>query len=214
MNQDNYQDELREHRPPPQKSKSPLMLILGIVGGLFVLFLLCAGGLFALLYPAVEQARTAARSSVSRSNLKKIALAMHNYHDMEKSFPPGATVNEEGVAYHSWMTQLLPYLDQTPLYQSIDFEVPWDDAANYAAFSAINQVFINPEIEGELTVDGYAVSHYAGNASILFDNSHIRFRDIIDGASNTIMGGEIKTNIPAWGNPANRRDLSLNKYRP
>ena len=71
--------------------------------------------LIALLLPAVQQAREAARRSQCKNNLKQIGLALHNYHDMANTLPPGwISTNRWG-----WNTMLLPGLDQAPLYNSI-----------------------------------------------------------------------------------------------
>jgi prepilin-type N-terminal cleavage/methylation domain-containing protein len=78
--------------------------------------------LIALLLPAVQQAREAARRSQCKNNLKQIGLALHNYHDTANTLPPGyigpnpsATVPQGW----GWMTMILPYLDQAPLYNGI-----------------------------------------------------------------------------------------------
>lgn len=83
--------------------------------------------LIALLLPAVQQAREAARRSQCKNNLKQLGLAMHNYHDTHNCFPP----NQGNLGYPTWGTngkgthlvQLLPYIDQAPLYTAIDFNV-------------------------------------------------------------------------------------------
>ncbi len=74
--------------------------------------------LVALLLPAVQQAREAARRTQSKNNLKQMGLAMHNYHDTFNNFPEG-TVPSDTLEPHerlSWMYKILPYLDQAPLY--------------------------------------------------------------------------------------------------
>ena len=74
--------------------------------------------LIALLLPAVQQAREAARRTHCKNNVKQIGLALHNYHDTHSTFPPGETnvVNIGfGQAGHAWQAFILPYLDQAAL---------------------------------------------------------------------------------------------------
>ena len=77
--------------------------------------------LIALLLPAVQQAREAARRTQCRNNMKQIGLAFHNYHDAFGTFPPAYVLDLNNFNSHSWGTYLLPYLDQAPLYNRIDF---------------------------------------------------------------------------------------------
>ncbi|QDU06986.1 DUF1559 domain-containing protein [Gimesia aquarii] len=88
--------------------------------------------LIALLLPAVQQAREAARRSTCKNSLKQIGLALHNYHETHRVFPPayidslptlnsGATEaeNKNGLG---WGTMILPFMDQAPLYNNIGSE--------------------------------------------------------------------------------------------
>lgn len=77
--------------------------------------------LVALLLPAIQQAREAARRVGCRNNLKQVGLALHNYHDIHNCFPPSHIHTPSprmlGVTgYWSWEVGLLPYLEQQPLY--------------------------------------------------------------------------------------------------
>ena len=93
--------------------------------------------LIALLLPAVQQAREAARRTQCRSHLKQLGLALHNYHDSMRTFPPGyvslfdVAGNDTGNGW-GWCSYLLPQLDQAPLYNQINFNVGIDQAANNA----------------------------------------------------------------------------------
>lgn len=85
--------------------------------------------LIALLLPAVQQARESARRTQCKNNLKQLGLALHNYHDTYKMFPPAATIARNSTAATNkimdvvdawgWPVRLLPFIEQTNLYTSI-----------------------------------------------------------------------------------------------
>ena len=85
--------------------------------------------LIALLLPAVQAAREAARRSQCVNNLKQLGLAMHNYESTHQSFPlggnngPGGPTTYDNRYWGAWSTQtmLLPYMEQTAIYQAINF---------------------------------------------------------------------------------------------
>jgi prepilin-type N-terminal cleavage/methylation domain-containing protein len=73
------------------------------------------GVLVALLLPAVQQAREAARRMSCTNQIKQMALALHNYHDTFQTLPPGLVTSNQT----SWQVQILPQLEQTALYDAI-----------------------------------------------------------------------------------------------
>ncbi len=84
--------------------------------------------LIALLLPAVQQAREAARRSQCKNNLKQLGLGFHNYHDTHNAFPPGyflklATPTTDQHVKGA-MVQILPFIDQAPLYNQLDQNTP------------------------------------------------------------------------------------------
>jgi prepilin-type N-terminal cleavage/methylation domain-containing protein/prepilin-type processing-associated H-X9-DG protein len=95
------------------------------------------GVLVALLLPAVQAAREAARRSQCTNNLKQIGLALHNYHSVHDIFPQGGSVNMSdqpgGFQYYSWnnwsvQSMLLPFMEQQPLYNRANFNwAVWHD---------------------------------------------------------------------------------------
>ena len=78
------------------------------------------GVLVALLLPAVQAAREAARNMQCKNNLKQVSLALHGYHERSGSFPPSTVVNDNGEGWWSWMARILPELEQQPLYEQLD----------------------------------------------------------------------------------------------
>jgi prepilin-type N-terminal cleavage/methylation domain-containing protein/prepilin-type processing-associated H-X9-DG protein len=73
--------------------------------------------LIALLLPAVQQAREAARRTTCKNNLKQLALAAHNFHDVYNCFPPGMT--DDDTNNYGWGYYLLPYMEQNNIFNSI-----------------------------------------------------------------------------------------------
>ena len=99
--------------------------------------------LMALLLPAVQQAREAARRSECKNNLKQIGLALNNYHDMHKVFPSGwIAVNagvpnaHQGTSGVGWAAMILPQMDQNNTYRIFSSALPLTDPANGAFLRA------------------------------------------------------------------------------
>lgn len=91
--------------------------------------------LIALLLPAVQQARESARRTQCRNNLKQLGLALHNYHDNFRVFPASHYRVFPQVANPtpavSWDCMLLPYIDQAPLYNTINFSTVYDPLVSW-----------------------------------------------------------------------------------
>lgn len=170
-----------------------------------VVVMFCVGVLIAVLLPAVQRAREAARTKQSQNNLKHIALALHNYHDTFSTFPPGAVANQDRL-YHGWQTFIFPYLDASPYYSMIDFDYPWDDPYNLPVFRAELPIYLNASIVETRDSQGLPVTHYSVSSRLFGRNSRSPVPEITDGTAATILGGEIGDGFPAWGRPGNWRD--------
>ncbi|WP_459556678.1 DUF1559 family PulG-like putative transporter [Lacunimicrobium album] len=85
--------------------------------------------LVAILLPAVQQAREAARRSSCSNNLKQIGLALHNYLDAYQMFPAQRATAPSGYLpggiYHGWGVKILPFLEQGSLYDQFNFNLPY-----------------------------------------------------------------------------------------
>ncbi|MCA9116219.1 MAG: DUF1559 domain-containing protein, partial [Planctomycetaceae bacterium] len=100
--------------------------------------------LIALLLPAVQQAREAARRSQCKNNLKQMGLALHNYHDTYTTFPIGS---QSPIYAANWRASILPFLDQAPLYNKLtqtpsngngyDTSNGWTGGGGYGTANAI-----------------------------------------------------------------------------
>ena len=118
------------------------------------------GILIALLLPAVQAAREAARRSQCSNNMKQLGLGLHNYHDAHKVFPPSAITIESGAeccnTYGgpniSGLTMLLPYLEQTAIHDQYNFDVGQQGINSGGTCQAriINQVPTLVDIDGLL----------------------------------------------------------------
>lgn len=164
------------------------------------------GILVALLLPAVQAAREAARRLQCSNNLSQMALAVQNYEGAFRVYPPG-TVDESGpiasVAqgyHHNWVSQILPYIEQSVTYRHIDFDAGVYDDKNAEVRRVNISVLHCPSDYSEDRSIGH--SNYAGchhdveapidvsNHGIFFLNSAIRYSQILDGTTNTLFLGE------------------------
>jgi prepilin-type processing-associated H-X9-DG protein/prepilin-type N-terminal cleavage/methylation domain-containing protein len=163
--------------------------------------------LIALMLPAVQVGREAARRLNCRRNLMQIGLALRNYEAAHDCLPPGSIDRNRPIrnvdkGYHfGWMVQILPYLDQPNVYATFDFSAGVYDKKNAAAGGTIG-VYSCPSGGG---YPSYAACHHdveapidVDNHGVMFLNSSVRREDITDGAANTIFVGE-SGGAGTWG---------------
>jgi type II secretory pathway pseudopilin PulG len=91
------------------------------------------GVLIALLLPAVQAAREAARRMQCSNNLKQVVLAMHNYHDTQQSFPWGARANSFGT----WAIQIFAFIEKNQIAEQYDWNVGAVSGTNATLFSSL-----------------------------------------------------------------------------
>lgn len=149
----------------------------------------------ALLLPAVQSARGAARRAQGMNNLKQIALAMHNYHDTFKTMPAAYSADEDGKQLLSWRVHILPFIEGQRLYEQFHFDEPWDSEHNKTLIAQMPEVYRAPGSDAEPGKTNYL--GVRGKDMIFIDPKRTerggkwpqgtRFADIIDGTSNTIM---------------------------
>jgi prepilin-type processing-associated H-X9-DG protein len=194
----------RGYTPPPKSSSGvPLVVVLAIAGG--VLFV-CGGILVALLLPAVQAAREAARRAACSNNLKQIGLAMHMYHETYKCFPPAYIADETGRPMHSWRVLLLPFLEEQALYDQYNFKEPWDGPNNSRLAGMIENVYRCPSEDSTVGRTETSYVMIVGPGTISDGPTPTDMGRIADGASNTIMVVEVTGSGIQWAEP---RDLKV-----
>ena len=145
------------------------------------------GVLIAMLLPAVQSARGAARKAQSTNNLKQIGLAMHNHADVFKTFPPHARF-KNGRPLLSWRVAILPFVGQQALYNEFHLDEPWDSEHNRKLIEKMPPVYANPKLDPKLVRAGKTNYLAPTGPNALFDGEKgPAFRNITDGTSNTVM---------------------------
>jgi prepilin-type N-terminal cleavage/methylation domain-containing protein/prepilin-type processing-associated H-X9-DG protein len=185
--------------------------------------------LIGLLVPAAQKVRASAMRMQCANNLRQIGLALHNYHGTLERFPAGimAPVGTQSGAifpsscprcsnaplpgkWGSWLTWILPYVEQDSLYAQLDLnnreyaycQGPTSPGANVVKTYICPADYV-PKTTIEYGIYSFGVNSYFGNAGtkawpvsvaslngVLYYNSSVRILDISDGTSNTLLAGE------------------------
>ncbi len=146
--------------------------------------------------PAVMQAREAAQRTQCKNNLKQLGLAMHNYHDVFNSFPPGYVVrNWDSTSQRGfgWMASLLPYMDQAPVYNRLNYsagsfmDVVQTPDQKSALMTLVPQYRCPTDVMPDLNTNrgGWPTSNYSGNAG------HLPFPRLAAGIVTDFWPGQI-----------------------
>ncbi|MDA7904411.1 DUF1559 domain-containing protein [bacterium] len=155
------------------------------------------GTLTAMLLPAVQQAREAARRTSSMNNLKQIGLAFYNYFEVHRKFPSNIR-DKDGRPLLSWRVAILPYLEESKLYDEFHLDEPWNSEHNIQLLSKMPQVFANPNLELE---NRTVYLGFEGNDTT-FGEKTIGFAQILDGTANTILAVEANEDAAVnWSAP-------------
>lgn len=204
MSSDPYKPapELQDSNPENNRPRTKMVGVFAVI----VIVVLLIG----LLLPATRSARPAAYRMQCSNNLKQIALALQNYETSYHAFPPAASFDSSGNPLHSWRTLILPFLEQSALYDSIDLSKPWDDPANAQAYASSVPVYHCPSLGrgsslGSTTYLGVVAPH-----GFFLPTGSRRLSEIIDSPSETLMVVEVPSvNSVHWMQPVDANELTV-----
>jgi prepilin-type N-terminal cleavage/methylation domain-containing protein len=186
------------------------------------------GILVALLLPAIQAAREAARRTQCSNNLRQLALATHNYLSAVKSLPPAIDWSRSTTSNWSVLARLLPYMEDTSLHSLIDFRYNYSDVLNAPQHAQVTQMklpmYSCPSEQQAEPKAGASQSHFPPSYGIncgtwfIYDptsrktsdgafviNAKISDKAFADGMSKTLAFSEVKAyqpRIASSGNPA------------
>jgi hypothetical protein len=203
---------LTEANKSDGRIKGQGLAIAGIVVSSLGMLLILPAILLALLLPAVQSAREAARRVQCSNNLKQIGLAMHNFESTRNAFPGQAITDADGKPLLSWRVAILPYLEESSLYQEFHLNEAWDSPHNKALLARMPRTYACPSSSPPEEV-AQGLTHYQAFAGpgTMMDPSVIqrdpdgmtkgvRLATVADGTSNTILVIEA-ANPVEWTKP-------------
>lgn len=165
-----------------------------------------------LILPAVQQSREVARRTVWRNTLRQIGMALHNYHDTFKSFPPGGVYNAEGHGYFGWPVSLIPDMAATPFYNWLDQNIPWDDPQQVEWFTdrhcRENIYWLDHSLEAPTSANGFPLFHVAANSWVMHRNSHVTLEDLGDSA-HTLLAADASEPFDIFSSTTAWREVSV-----
>ncbi|MAT69955.1 MAG: prepilin-type cleavage/methylation domain-containing protein [Planctomycetaceae bacterium] len=161
------------------------------------------GVLIALLLPAIQAARGAARRMTCKNNLKQIGLATQMYHDVTGTLPPARVHDSIGADHESALLFLLPYLEQSNHYVAYDPDLGTSDPVNAGVVQTTIPTYLCPSMAVELPAGTTAPGSYSsstGSISPWLATKHdgaivarptvVSLRHVTDGTSHTLAFGE------------------------
>lgn len=171
----------------------------GIVASSVLMMVSVLAILVALLLPAVQAARAAARRVESSNNLKVLGLGMLNFASTHGDRFPAAIVDADATPLLSWRVAILPFVDESALYEEFHLDEPWDSPHNIKLLDRMPRFFERPGESLEPGLTCYVAP--AGQGMIFGDPEPVtqgkvaivgrKIYDIGDGTSKTVMALEL-----------------------
>ena len=170
--------------------------------------------IFAILVAFQMRMDRVAKQTQAINDMKQIAIACHDYHDIHKRLPsPTMVIIKDGKDQQlklSWRVAILPHIDNKILFDSFDLAAAWDHPNNMPLEKKMPQCYVC--LHRDVTEPNRAtpIQFFTGPATLFPDNAPRRLQDIPDGSFNTLMLAEAKTSV-IWTQPA---DMVIRPNRP
>lgn len=167
----------------------------------------------ALLVPAYQDYPVASRRAVCSNNLEQLGLALHNYHNAYRCFPPAYIADESGRPMHSWRVLILPLIEEEQIFKAYSFNEPWDGPNNRKLAKHAVSAFRCPSDQKNLKDEGLMTSYVAvvGPDTAWPGSKCTKTADFGDGTASTILLIEVKDSGIHWMEP---RDLDISQMAP
>lgn len=167
-----------------------------------------------LLLPGWGHHRSTYDRMECSNKLKQIAIALHNYHDTYKTFPPAFIADADGKPMHSWRTLIIPLIESSPIPWDYDFDQPWDSPHNLqfaGEFAGERRRNYACPVHGRHT-DEPLTSYVAvvGPGTAWQGSKAMSRADFVDGTSNTLFVLEVDSPTIHWMEP---RDVSYEEAK-
>jgi hypothetical protein len=150
---------------------------------------------------AILEFMTDANSTIM-NQLKQIGLAMHNFHDVKGYLPPQALADKDGKKLLSWRVLILPYIEQSALYNEFHLDEAWDSPHNLKLAEIVPSVYLAKDVKQSGPYKTRLVAPLTVNSAFGKPGEATRFQDIRDGLSNTVLIVETAPeNAVIWTKP-------------
>jgi hypothetical protein len=163
-----------------------------------------------LLLPAVQKVREAASRTASQNNLKQIGIGIYDYQFQHRSFPPAYQASKDGKPLLSWRVLILPFIEQSNLYNEFHLDEPWDSEHNKKLIEQMPKLYRSPTSSAAPGRTNYLTVR--GKDTAFPGQEGVKLSEITDGTANTIMLVEVSDRKAViWTKPD---DFEFNEKNP
>lgn len=153
-----------------------------------------------MITAAADKSMEVSRRKERMNQFKQLGIAMQNYHDENKHFPPAAISDKDGKPLLSWRVAILPHIDELDLYKQFHLDESWDSPHNRALIEKMPAIYADP---GTANTGKTTFQVPVGRETAFHDHVGTSFREMKDGSSNTVLIVEVEPNRSVeWTKPA------------